>query len=129
MTTTSVTSYVSSSSPGGLDAGNLGSTIGGEGVCPFRSCRMYKRSVTFNVHPRTTTQPGASAAAAAVMTIALAFVMLRWSRKQNCRYHNKELGGIVPSLPYWKRDVGAETASVDSSELDVSVQCSSACSI
>ncbi|KAF9792670.1 hypothetical protein BJ322DRAFT_1030716 [Thelephora terrestris] len=76
----------------GLDLGHVGSTIG-----------------------------GASAGAVAVIAIALAVVMLRWSRRRNCLYHNKELGQIVPSLRYRKRDFDVETASVASSE-DVSFQ-------
>ena len=64
---------------------------------------------------------GASAAAVAVLMIALAFAMLRWSRRQNCLYHNNELGEVVPSLSYRKRSADVETASVDSFESDVSV--------
>ena len=55
-----------------------------------------------------------------MVIIALGFGMLRWSRRQHCSYHNKELGEIVPSLKYRKRNVGAETVSVNSFE-DVSV--------
>jgi len=73
-------------SPGrGLDLGHLGSTIG-----------------------------GASGGAIAVIVIGLAFAMLRWSRRQHCVCHNKELGEIVPSLQYRKRNVDVEGASVDS---------------
>ena len=64
--------------------------------------------------------PGASAGVIGVVIIALGFGMLRWSRRQHCSYHNKELGEIVPSLKYRKRNIGVETASVDSFE-DVSV--------
>lgn len=67
-------------------------------------------------------QSGASAAAVAVITIVLAFAMLRWSRRRNYVYHNKELEEIVPSLPYWNRNVSVGTASANSSELDVSVR-------
>ena len=71
-------------------------------------------------HPTFVCQSGVSAAIAAVVTIILAFAMLRWSRRRKHLYHNNELGEIVPSLPYRKRNVNAETASVDSSEFDVS---------
>lgn len=70
-----------------LDLGHIGSTIG-----------------------------GASAGAVAVLIIGLAFAMLRWSRRQRCLYHNKELGEVVPSLRYQKYNVDVETASVDSCE-------------
>jgi len=76
----------------------------------------------FNVQGLTfISKLGASVAAIAVVAIALAFVMLRRSRRQNCLYHNKELGEIVPSLSYRKQDADAETASVDSFEFDVRV--------
>jgi len=93
-----------------LDAGNIGSTIGGEGV-------IYPDPLGLT----SVSQSGISAAVAAVVTIILAFAMLRWSRRRKHLYHNNELGEIVPSLPYRKRNANAETASVDSSEFDVSV--------
>jgi len=70
-----------------LDLGHIGSTIG-----------------------------GASAGAVGVVIIALAFGTLRWSRRQSCSYHNKELRAIVPSLQYRKRNVDIETASEGSFE-------------
>ena len=57
----------------------------------------------------------------AVIMIALAFAMLRWSRRRNCLYHNRELEKLVSSLQYRKRNTDAESASVDSGESDVSV--------
>ena len=68
-----------------------------------------------------TFQTGASAAVVGVIVIALAFAMLRRSRRQTCLYHIEELEGVVPSLPYRKQNADVETASVDSSESDVSV--------
>ena len=65
-------------------------------------------------------ESGASAAAIAVIMIALGCAMLRRSRRQNCLYHSKELGEIVPSLQYRKQN-DVETASVDSFDSDVSV--------
>ena len=67
-------------------------------------------------------QSGAAAAAVAVITIVLAFAMLRWSRRRNCLYHNKELGEVVPSLSYRDWSANVETASVNSSEVDVSAR-------
>jgi len=76
----------------------------------------------FNVQGLTfISKLGASVAAIAVVAVALAFVMLRRSRRQNYLYYNKELGEIVPSLSYRKQDVDAETVSVDSFEFDVRV--------
>ena len=66
-------------------------------------------------------QSGASGAAAALVVIALAFAMLRRSRRQNCLCHNKELEEVVPPLPYQKRNADVRTASVDTFEFDVSV--------
>ena len=106
----------SSSSPNqSLDTGTIGATIGGEG--DFHSDLVERSN---DQRPIFAPESGVSAAVAAVVTIMLAFAMLRWSRKRNCQYHNNELGEIVPALPYWKRNVNAETASVDSSEFDVS---------
>jgi hypothetical protein len=105
---------VTSSSPGhNLDAGNLGSTIGGEQG-------IYSDPIE-SVQTIFVSQSGASAAAIAVVLIVLVFAMLRQSRKRNCLYHNRELGEIVSSLPYRKRNVNIETASVNSSEFDVSI--------
>jgi hypothetical protein len=102
------------SSPGhNLDAGNLGSTIGGEQG-------IYSDPIE-SVQNIFISQLGASAAVIAVVLIVLVFAMLRQSRKRNCLYHNRELGEIVSSLPYQKRNVNIETASVDSSEFDVSI--------
>jgi len=66
-------------------------------------------------------QSGASGAAAALIMIVLAFAMLRRLRRKNCLCHNRGLEEVVPSLPYRKRNVDVEMASVDTSELDVSV--------
>ena len=74
---------------------------------------MFKRFLVF--------QSGASGAAAALIVIVLAFAMFRRSRRQNCLYHNKELEEVVPSLPYRKRNVDIETASINTFEFDVSV--------
>lgn len=60
--------------------------------------------------------PGASAGAVGAVLVALAFWMLRWSRRRHYLYHNKELVEIVPPLEYRKRNVDVETASVDSFE-------------
>ena len=63
---------------------------------------------------------GASGAVMAVIAIALALVMVRWSRRQKYLYHNRELEELVSSLQYRKRNTDAELASMDSDESDVS---------
>lgn len=40
--------------------------------------------------------------------IALAFAMLRLSRRKHCSHHNKKLGDMVPSLQYQKRSIDVE---------------------
>lgn len=78
--------------------------------------------IPFNVQTLTAiSKSGACAVAIVVIMIVLGYAMLRRSRRQNCLYHSKELGEIVPSLPYRKQNANAGTASVDSFESDVSV--------